>query len=59
MHIDVHVLGTALLASNAWNYYRMTRDEEWLKHTGYPIIIAAADFVQSCFIRDMNGRSVN
>lgn len=52
----IHVFNTALLAANAWNYYRATKDVEWLRETGYPVISAAADFVRSCFSKDADGR---
>ncbi len=35
---------TADVGIAAWNYYCVTRDMEWLKEKGYPILQATADF---------------
>lgn len=32
------------LATQLWEYYDYTRDREWLRETGYPIIKSSADF---------------
>jgi trehalose/maltose hydrolase-like predicted phosphorylase len=37
-----HISGCVALA--AWNYYLVTKDKEWLKEKGFPIIRATADF---------------
>ncbi|MBP1594508.1 MAG: glycoside hydrolase family 65 protein, partial [Bacteroidetes bacterium] len=37
-----HISGCVALA--AWNYYLVTKDKEWLKEKGFPIIKATADF---------------
>ena len=55
---NVSVFATALLGSNAWDWYRISKDKEWLEHTGYPLISNIADFVASCFVRDSQGRFV-
>lgn len=34
----------AWLASQLWEYYDYTRDIEWLRSTGYPLIKSSADF---------------
>ncbi|MCM1483611.1 MAG: glycoside hydrolase N-terminal domain-containing protein [Muribaculaceae bacterium] len=33
------------LASQIWEYYDYTRDKDWLREVGYPIIKSSADFV--------------
>jgi glycoside hydrolase family 95 len=33
------------LATQIWEYYDYTRDKEWLREIGYPIIKSSADFV--------------
>lgn len=45
------VFNSALAAANAWDYYRCTRDSDWLRSTGAPLIHAVADFLRSCFFR--------
>lgn len=35
---------TACVALAAWNYYCVTRDKEWLREKGWPILSATADF---------------
>lgn len=37
-----HISGCVALA--AWNYYQVTKDKEWLREKGFPIIRATADF---------------
>lgn len=51
----VHVFHTAVVAVNAWNYYRVTRDLEWLRTRGYPIIRNVAAFLESVFVQDAQG----
>lgn len=44
----VAVFNTALVAINAWNYYRAsTGDHDWLEAVGYPIMREAADYIAS------------
>lgn len=43
----MHVFNTALVAISAWNYYRTTLDDEWLRAQGYPILKNTADFFAS------------
>lgn len=33
------------LTTQIWEYYDYTRDKDWLRETGYPIISSSADFV--------------
>jgi trehalose/maltose hydrolase-like predicted phosphorylase len=35
---------TADVANAAWNYYCVTRDKEWLREKGWPLLQATADF---------------
>lgn len=42
------VYDTAAVGVQAWDYYRVTRDKDWLKHA-YPLLRAVADFVASAF----------
>ncbi|CAH0998749.1 hypothetical protein LEM8419_00097 [Neolewinella maritima] len=35
---------TADIAIAFWNYFRVTKDKQWLREKGYPVIRAAADF---------------
>lgn len=35
---------TADIGIAFWNYYRVTRDKEWLREEGYPVIHRVADF---------------
>lgn len=35
---------TADIGIAFWNYYRVTRDKEWLREEGYPVIRRVADF---------------
>jgi len=37
-----HITGD--IAFGAWNYYRVTRNKEWLRNEGWPLIKAAAEF---------------
>jgi hypothetical protein len=43
----VAVFNTPLVAVSAWNYYRATRDFDWLKETGYDILRGVADYIVS------------
>jgi len=47
-----HVFNTALVAVNAWNYYRVSQDRDWLQMTGFPVIQAVANFTASVFETD-------
>lgn len=40
----------------AWKYYQVTKDKEWLRTRGYPILEAAADFWASRVERNGPGR---
>jgi len=43
----VPVYKTATLAVNCWNYYRLTRDKEWLARRGHLLLGGVADFCAS------------
>lgn len=43
----LHIFNTALISINAWNYFRVTRDKDWLRTIGYKILKNNADFFQS------------
>jgi hypothetical protein len=42
-----HVFNNALVAICAWNYYRVSRDRDWLQTRGYPMIKGVADMFAS------------
>ncbi|MEL7194338.1 MAG: glycoside hydrolase family 65 protein [Bacteroidota bacterium] len=50
-----HITGDVAVAY--WNYYRITRDKEWLKEKGYPMLKEIADFWVSRVETDENGVS--
>jgi hypothetical protein len=51
------VFNTALVGINAWNYYRLTRDKDWLRSKGFPVLQGVADFAASAFELDAtNGK---
>lgn len=39
------------LATQIWEYYDYTRDKEWLREIGYPIIRSSADFVSDLLFK--------
>lgn len=43
------------LATQIWEYYDYTRDTDWLRAIGYPIIKGSADFVSDLLVKH-NGR---
>ena len=49
---------TALVSINAWNYYRVTRDKDWLERKGYRILRSNADFFVSKATKDPNNAEV-
>jgi protein-glucosylgalactosylhydroxylysine glucosidase len=48
----MHLFNTAMVAVNAWNYYRASRDRDWLREKGYPIIKNVAIFLVNIVERD-------
>jgi trehalose/maltose hydrolase-like predicted phosphorylase len=47
---------TADVGIAAWNYYLVTRDKNWLREKGYPLLQATADFWTSRVERNGPGR---
>jgi protein-glucosylgalactosylhydroxylysine glucosidase len=47
---------SADVAIAAWNYYRVTQDQQWLREKGYPLIRETADFWTSRVTRNGPGR---
>jgi trehalose/maltose hydrolase-like predicted phosphorylase len=45
--VPLRVFNTALAAVSTWNYYRVTRDRDWLMDRGYAVLRAVADMVCS------------
>lgn len=43
----MHVFNNGFIAVNIWNYYRVTRDKDWLITKGYPMLKGIADFFVS------------
>lgn len=41
----LHIFNNCVIAINAWNYYRITIDKEWLANKGYVIMKNVADFI--------------
>lgn len=46
---------TADIGIAFWNYYRVTRDKEWLRAEGYPVISKVADFWVSRATKNEDG----
>ena len=46
---------SACVAIGVWNYYRMTRDLDWLKTKGWPLLHDVADFWVSRSCRNADG----
>lgn len=51
--LEQHI--TADVAIAAWNYYCVTRDRDWLRQSGYPLIRQVADFLTSRMERNADG----
>ena len=49
--LAVRLHATAMVAVDAWNYYRATQDDDWLERRGYPILRAAADLLSGSAVR--------
>lgn len=41
----LHIFNNSVIAINAWNYFRVTIDKEWLANKGYAILKNVADFI--------------
>jgi len=46
---------TADIGIAFWNYYRVTKDKEWLKKEGFPVIKEVADFWKSRVVKNDDG----
>lgn len=51
--LEQHI--TADVAIAAWNYYCVTKDTQWLRQSGYPLISKAAQFIASRMERNEDG----
>ncbi|MBQ7420759.1 MAG: glycoside hydrolase family 95 protein [Prevotella sp.] len=45
-------MGGAWLVNALWEHYQFTKDEEYLRHTAYPLMKGAADFCLNWLIRN-------
>ncbi len=43
------------LAAQLWEYYDFSRDKEWLRTIGYPVIKESADFATDILVKDDDG----
>lgn len=41
----LHIFNNAVIAINAWNYYRISLDKDWLQAKGYIVMKNVADFI--------------
>lgn len=46
---------TACVSIGVWNYYKMTRNKDWLKNEGYPLLKKTADFWVSRAVKNSDG----
>lgn len=46
-YASLSLFNSAYVAINAWNYYRVTRDKDWLSRIGYSMIKGVATFIES------------
>lgn len=49
------LFNTALISINVWNYFRITRDRDWLSSKGFPMLKENADFFASRVEQDPDG----
>jgi hypothetical protein len=56
---SVSVFNNALISINVWNYYRVTRDKEWLQNKGYPIMKDISNFFVSLITVENNKYSLD
>lgn len=50
----LHVTGGAWLATELWSHYLYTRDDDFLRETGYPILKSCAEFFMDYMVEDPN-----
>lgn len=43
----LYIFNSGVIAVNTWNYFRITRDLDWLRSKGYKILKNTADFFES------------
>lgn len=55
----LHIFNNACIAINAWNYYRVSLDKEWLLNKGYVIMKNVCDFFVSYLEYISNTYNVN
>jgi hypothetical protein len=48
----LRVFNTAMVAINAWNYYRVSQDRDWLRERGYALLKGIADMIVSAATPD-------
>jgi len=51
-------MGGTWLSTHLWEHYIFTRDEEFLRNTGYPLMKGAAEFCLDWLIEDAEGRLI-
>ena len=50
----LNVTGGAWLATELWSHYLFTKDEDYLRNTGYPLLKSCAEFFQDYMVEDPN-----
>lgn len=50
----LNVTGGAWLATELWSHYLFTKDEEYLRNTGYPLLKSCAEFFVDYMVEDPN-----
>ena len=50
----LNVTGGAWLATELWSHYLYTKDDEYLRNTGYPLLKSCAEFFQDYMVEDPN-----
>lgn len=50
----LNVTGGAWLATELWSHYLYTRDEDYLRETGYPLLKSCAEFFVDYMVEDPN-----
>ena len=52
----LHIYNTALISINTWNYYRVTKDMDWLITKGFKILKNNANFFENIIVRDTDNQ---
>ncbi len=50
----LNVTGGAWLATELWSHYLFTKDDDYLRETGYPLLKSCAEFFQDYMVEDPN-----